>query len=171
MRFSLVIRLALNIMKKNKKSKEFLEELKKIPIIQIACEKVGLSRNTIYRWRKEDEDFRRAMIDALIEGEAFVNDMSESQVLTLIKEKSWPAISFWLRHHHPTYRDRLEVTTVAPQEELTPEQEALVREALRLSATNVDNLDNQNNQYGQQTNIKGNDGCDEQGSECSKSDH
>jgi hypothetical protein len=129
-------------MKKNKKTNEFLEELKKIPIIQIACEKVGLSRNTIYRWKKEDKDFCGVMEQAMIEGEKLVNDMSESQVLTLIKEKNWSAISFWLRHHHPTYRDRIEITAVAPQEELTPEQELLVREALRLSATQINNQDN-----------------------------
>jgi hypothetical protein len=156
-------------MKKHKKSKEFLEELKKIPIIQIACEKVGISRNTVYRWKKDDEEFRKAMGDALIEGESFVNDMSESQVLTLIKEKSWPAISFWLRHHHSAYRDRLELTTVVPQEELTPEQEALVREALRLSATNVDVVDdnNKNNQNEQpiQDDSTGIDGSNDQGPE------
>ena len=132
-------------MKKDKKKDEFLDQIKKIPIIQIACEKVGLSRNTVYRWRKEDKDFHKAMNEALTEGEALVNDMSESQVLTLIKEKNWSAISFWLRHHHSKYRDRIEVTTVTPQEELTPEQEATVREALRLSATNTENINNQEN--------------------------
>ena len=132
-------------MKKNKKTNEFLDELKKIPIIQIACEKVGISRNSIYRWRKEDEDFRRAMEQAMVEGEALVNDMSESQVLTLIKEKTWSAISFWLKHHHPNYRNRIEVTTVVPKEELTPEQEVLVREALRLSAANISNTNNNQN--------------------------
>lgn len=120
-------------MKKVKFKDKFLDELRRIPIIQVACEKSALSRNTVYRWRKEDEDFAKAMTEALAEGEALVNDMSESQLLTLIKEKNWPAISFWLRHHHPTYRNRLEVTTTIPSEELTPEQESLVREALRLS--------------------------------------
>lgn len=148
-----------------------MEQLKKIPIVQVACEKVGLSRNTVYRWRKEDEDFRKAMADALTEGETLVNDMSESQVLTLIKEKNWAAISFWLRHHHSAYRNRLEVTTVPPQEELTPEQEALVREALRLSATNVDNLQNQENSHEQQPDTATDDGRDVQGAERPDSDH
>jgi len=44
-------------MKKNTKKVEFLEQLKKIPIIQVAAEKTGLSRNTIYRWRKEGNEF------------------------------------------------------------------------------------------------------------------
>jgi hypothetical protein len=33
-------------MKKPKYSKQFLEEIKKVPIVQVACEKTGLSRNT-----------------------------------------------------------------------------------------------------------------------------
>ena len=30
-----------------------LEQLQKAPIVQIACEKTGISRATYYRWRKE----------------------------------------------------------------------------------------------------------------------
>ena len=37
------------------------------------------------------------MEEALPEGEAVINDISETQLLTLIKEKNWPAIAFWLR--------------------------------------------------------------------------
>lgn len=122
-------------MKSNKKQ-EFLAELKRIPIVQVACEKVGLSRNTIYRWRKEDEVFSKAMAEALAEGEELVNDMSESQLLSMIKDKNWAAISFWLRHRNPKFRERLEVTTKLekPQEALTPEQQEIVAEALRLAS-------------------------------------
>lgn len=74
----------------------------------------------------------------MAEGEAFVNDMSESQVMTLIKERNWSAISFWLRHHHPAYRNRIEIETVKPQEELTPEQEELFREAINLSPLQIE---------------------------------
>lgn len=120
-------------MKKNKKKNEFLEQLKKIPIVQVACEKVGLSRNTVYRWRKEDEDFSVAMAGALADGEALVNDMSESMVLTLIKEKNWSAISFWLKHRSPKFKERLEVSATIDnsQETLTPEEEAMLDEALK----------------------------------------
>ena len=146
-------------MKKTTKKSEFLEQLKKIPIVQVACEKVGLSRNTVYRWRKEDKEFLKAMAEAMAEGEALVNDMSESQLLTLIKEKNWQSISFWLRHHHSAYRNRIEVTTAAPQEELTPEQEALVREALRLAAVSVEEKTNNKN-HEQSNTTSANDGND-----------
>lgn len=122
-------------MKKNKKRDEFLAQLRKVPIVQVACEKVGVSRNSIYRWRNDDEEFRKEMELALEDGEALVNDMSESQLLSLIKEKSWSAISFWLRHRNPKFRDKVEVTAKFTDDgKLSPEQEVIVREALRLAS-------------------------------------
>lgn len=35
-----------------------LEQLRRIPIIQVACEKAGVSRPTLYRMRSADEKFR-----------------------------------------------------------------------------------------------------------------
>jgi hypothetical protein len=125
-------------MKKNKVKKEFLEQIRKVPIVQVACEKVGVSRNSVYRWRKEDIGFAKEMDTALEEGEALVNDMSESQLLSLIREKNWNAISFWLRKRNPKFRDRVEVITTAPQEQLSPEQEATVKAALKLAAITVE---------------------------------
>ncbi|KXK00128.1 MAG: hypothetical protein UZ19_OD1000176 [Parcubacteria bacterium OLB19] len=81
-------------MKKTKYSKQFLEELKKVPIVQVACEKTGISRNTVYRWKLEDKEFSKAFDEALADGVAFVNDMGESQLLQLIKEKKLLSCSF-----------------------------------------------------------------------------
>lgn len=120
-------------MKKNKYRNQFLEELARIPIIQVACEKTGLSRNSVYRWRKEDIAFSKRMDEALAEGVALVNDMSESQLLNLIKEKNWPAISFWLKHRNDNYKNKLEITTKDDPEELTPAQAKVVKQALKLA--------------------------------------
>ena len=89
--------------KKEITEKPFLAELEKLPIIQVACKKVGVSRNSIYRWRKEDFDFAEKMDESIDKGIDFINDMSENQLLTLIKEKKFPAIRLWLAHHHPRY--------------------------------------------------------------------
>lgn len=121
-------------MKKNKFQDQFLDELRKVPIIQVACEKTGLSRNSVYRWRKEDKAFFKKMDDALSDGVALVNDMSESQLLTLIKEKNYPAISFWLRHRNDNYKNKLEITTKEESEALTPSQAKIVRNALKLAS-------------------------------------
>ena len=121
-------------MKKNKIQDQFLEELAKVPIVQVACEKTGLSRNSVYRWRKEDKTFEKKMDEALVSGVAFVNDMSESQLLTLIKEKSYSAISFWLRHRNDNYKDKIEITTKEESGELSPSQAKIVRHALKLAS-------------------------------------
>lgn len=121
-------------MKKNRFQDQFLLELTKVPIIQVACEKAGLSRNTVYRWRKEDKEFEKKMEQALADGVALVNDMSESQLLTLIKEKNFPAVRFWLNKRHPAYKDKLEVVTKEDIEALTPSQAKIVRQALKLAS-------------------------------------
>lgn len=121
-------------MKKNKFQDQFLIELAKIPIVQVACEKTDLSRNTVYRWRREDASFAKKMDQALLDGVALVNDMSESQLLTLIKEKNFPAVRFWLNKRHPAYKDKIEVTTKEDIEVLTPSQAKIVRQALKLAS-------------------------------------
>ena len=99
--------------------------------MQVACEKVNLSRNSIYRWRKNDTDFLTAMDEAMKEGEDLVNDMSESQLLSMIKDKEWHAISFWLRHRNPKFKDKIEVEAhISNNYKLTDEQETLVAESL-----------------------------------------
>lgn len=120
-------------MKKNKFQDQFLAELVKVPIVQVACEKTGLSRNSVYRWRKEDKEFLKKMDEAYAEGVALVSDMSESQLLTLIKEKNYSAISFWLRHRNDNYKNKLEITTKEDSEELTPSQAKIVKQALKLA--------------------------------------
>ncbi len=132
-------------MKKNKSKNDFLDHLRKVPIVQVACEKSGLSRNTVYRWRKEDPDFLAEMDSAFKEGEEFVNDMSETQLFTLIKEKSFPAIRFWLNKRSERFKDKVEVTTKIADESLSPEQEAIVREALRLSNITSEIYDTRSN--------------------------
>ena len=120
-------------MKKSRYSKKFLEELKKVPIVQVACEKTGVSRNSVYRWKREDKEFEKQFDEALAEGVTFVNDMSESQLLQLIKEKSFSAVRFWLNKRHPAYKDKIEVTNNNDIDELNPEQEAIVRKALEMA--------------------------------------
>jgi len=122
--------------KKNKVKDTFLDELRKIPIVLVACEKSGISRNSVYRWRKEDKKFAKDMDEAIAEGEDLVNDMSEHQLLALIKEKNFSAIRFWLNHRSPKFRDKVEVTTKikSGDEELTEEQQAVVRKAFSLAS-------------------------------------
>jgi hypothetical protein len=122
-------------MKKNKIKDSFLEQLRKIPIVQVACEKVNISRNSVYRWRNEDKEFEKEMELALLEGEALVNDLTENQLLSLIKDKEWPAIRFWLDRRNPKFKEKVETTVRIENQNvpLDPEQEALMKKALSLA--------------------------------------
>lgn len=121
-------------MRRTKKiEQQLFAELRKVPIVQVSCEKIGISRNSVYRWQREDKKFKQAMNKAIDDGVAFVNDMSESQLFTLIKEKSFPAIRFWLQHRHRNYKNKLEITNTQDVEELTSSQEKIVKKALELA--------------------------------------
>ncbi len=89
--------------RQSKDRQVLLDALREMPIIQVACKRASISRATYYRWRNEDREFRRAVEEAINEGVLFINDMSESQVITLIKEKKMPAITLWLKHNNERY--------------------------------------------------------------------
>jgi len=125
------------IEKRQTKSKlVILEQLKKVPIVQVACEKSGVGRATYYRWRQEDEQFAKEADEALTAGSLLVNDMAESQLMSAIRDKNLTAIIFWLKHHHAKYATRVEVTAQLKNmdEKLSSEQEALVTKALQLAS-------------------------------------
>jgi hypothetical protein len=122
-------------MKKNGQTKELLlEQLKKTPIIQIACEKLGIARATFYRWKTEDAKFSKRLDEALLEGCLLVNDLAESQLISAVKDRNLTAIMYWLRHHHKDYKNKLELEgSINTIQELSSEQKALVRQALKLT--------------------------------------
>lgn len=123
-------------MKTDKNKELLIQQLKKTPIIQVSCEKVGIGRATFYRWKQDDLGFATQADEALLEGSLLVNDVAESQLISAIKDKNLTAIIFWLRHHHPNYATKVEVTArlKADNEILTPEQEELVTRALKLAS-------------------------------------
>lgn len=122
-------------MKKNDQSKQLLiEQLRKNPIVQIACEKTGVSRASFYRWKEEDAEFAKAVDDAVSDGRLLINDLAETQLIGAVKDRNFSAIMYWLKHHHPSYKTRVEIEgQVNVIEELSPEQKELVRQALRLA--------------------------------------
>jgi len=117
-----------------------LTKLTKNPIVEIACKQSGVPRSTYYRWRKEDEGFADACDEAVAHSSDLINDLAESQLISAIKDKSMPAITFWLKHHHKSYKTKVEVSAVVeqPQQELTTEQAKAVNAALALMGLGVD---------------------------------
>lgn len=114
-----------------------LEQFKKTPIVQLACEKTGIGRATYYRWKKEDVKFSDAADAAIQEGSLLVNDMAESQLLGSIRDGNMTGIIFWLKHHHHTYETRVEIKAAFNNydEKLTPKQEEIMQELLKITSS------------------------------------
>jgi hypothetical protein len=133
-------------MKTNDK-KKLLEALKENHIVLVACHKTGIGKSSYYRWRQEDPEFAQAADGAIKEGLELVNDAAESNIITEIKNRDKDASKFWLKHRHPAYSTKIQVEAVKPDQDLTPEQEALVRKALEFAALDESDSPNLKNKH------------------------
>jgi len=122
--------------RQNKLRQALLDQLKRTPAIELACDKVGVARATYYRWTKTSKKFAKEAEAAIWEGRLFISDIAESQIFSLIRDKKIEAIKFWLAHNNPRYSNKLELsgTVMTKDEPLTDEQKALIKKALRLSS-------------------------------------
>ena len=126
----------MNLKKNEQLKNQLLEQLRRTPIVEAACQKAGISRQTLYRWKAEDPEFAKQAEKAVSDGRILVSDLAESQLINAVKDRNFPAITYWLKHHHPSYKTKIQIegSLQMPQEELTPEQEEVVKEALRLAS-------------------------------------
>jgi hypothetical protein len=135
-------------LRQTKEKRTIIEQLEKTPIIQLACERAGVSRASFYRWREQDKEFDKNVRKALADGETFINELSEAQVISLIKEKKFQAIQLWLKHHHPKYTNKIEVTgnINISEEPLSEEQNELAQKALKLAGLPVPEKEDKQNE-------------------------
>jgi hypothetical protein len=119
---------------KKENRKVFLEQIRKTPVIQAACDMVGVTRTTIHRWRKDDPEFAKALDDALHDGRSLVSDVAISQLLTAIKNGDLGAVKYWLNHFDENFKTKVEFSGTMRQmrEELTEEEAAMIGDALLL---------------------------------------
>ena len=87
-----------------RKQRRVILEIEKNPIITYACQKVGVSRATFYRWKDEDTDFADKVEEAQAKGYEYLNDFTEGKLISKIKNEDGPSIRFWLASHHERYK-------------------------------------------------------------------
>lgn len=118
-----------------KQKAALIDELKKMPIVELSCRKADVGRTTYYRFRKTDPDFAKQADEALQEGILLMNDMAETGLLQGIKNQEFPSIAFWLKHRHKKYSPKLEVTATVEHIPgvMTPDQELFKRQAFELA--------------------------------------
>lgn len=121
---------------KDQQKEDILKILKENPIVEIACRKIGVARSSFYRWKQEDKEFAKAVDEAVSQGYLIINDLAESQLVSAIKNTNIRAIIFWLKAHHKAYATKIELSGTIKNkfEELTPEQEETIKNALKLSS-------------------------------------
>ena len=90
-------------MRHNYDKSKFLEILTENPWISYACKKTGISRATIYRWKKENPDFKRAIDDAIKSGFLKIGEIAEMGLIKNINDGNLNAIKYYLSHNNPKY--------------------------------------------------------------------
>lgn len=83
-------------MKKPRLAQKFLEELSKVGVVSLACERVGLSRQTVYRWKEEDIHFRNSFDEAIRMGVSAMTDLAETKLYSNVNKGNQRAIEYVL---------------------------------------------------------------------------
>lgn len=102
-----------------KQQDKVLEHLRESGNVSFACKRAGLSRETYYRWVKEDEGFAVASDSAIRDGKSYVNDLAHNHLVRSISEGYFPAIKFQLSNCHDDYHPK-KTTSPYRIEEMTP---------------------------------------------------
>lgn len=102
-----------------------LEYLRESGNVSFACKRAGLTRETYYVWRAEDEEFAELAELAIASGKGFVNDLAHNHLVRNIQDGHMGAIKFHLMSCHPDYLrprpdpivpqvGRVEITVIDP---------------------------------------------------------
>ena len=131
-----------------------LENLRQIPIVELACKKSGVARASFYRLRKDDKEFAELVDEAILDGEDLINDLSQSQLVSSIRDGNFQAIQLWLKHHHKKYADTIEVSGSIDVKDkpLTDEQKELVEKSLMQAGILLSGDKNKNGQRNESEN-------------------
>ena len=91
--------------KRDRQKKKFVAALEAQGTVLHACKAAGISRQTAYRWQREDPEFADAW-DEAIENAV---DVVESTVYQQAVGGNTLAGIFYLKAHRPIYRDRVSI--------------------------------------------------------------
>jgi len=119
-------------MKKNKKiMKILIEELEKTPIIELACQRIGISRQTFYRWQDQDFEFKELTEESLEKGSCLINDMAETNLIKGIKDNNLTATIFWLKNRHNKFKNKVELSgRIKTEIELSEEEKEIIKQSI-----------------------------------------
>ena len=109
-----------------RQKKQLLEQLERVPVIEVACKKVGIARSTYYRWIAEDSEFESSAEKALDAGRCVINDVAESKIIQKVSDGDWRAVKYWLESNNKRYA-RPRRAAEAPTFEVDKPQQVIVK--------------------------------------------
>ena len=89
----------------NIKKKKFIEFYSQDEVrgnVSVACNAVGINRQTYYNWLEKDEVFREIIKEAKLQ---LCDDM-EQVLIGRAVDKSDTALIYWLKYNHSTYKEQ-----------------------------------------------------------------
>lgn len=89
---------------------DVIDEIRNELTIKGVCKKLGLSRQTIYRWLEEDKNFAEQLKQSRKDAINEMNDECENKVVQKIRNDDSGMIKFWLRYHHDDYKQSYIIT-------------------------------------------------------------
>jgi len=95
---------------KTYQKEDVIKEIQNELTIKAVCDKLDLSRQTIYRWIEEDDEFAEQLKQARKDAINAMNDICENKVVQKIMADNDGMIKFWLRYHHNDYKQSYIIT-------------------------------------------------------------
>jgi len=123
-------------MAKKSRKTQIIEALEQTPNVSSVCQKVGISRQTYYRWLEEDVNFANKVEKAVKMGDEYFCDMVENQMMRKVSDGYWPAIKYGLERRHKKYMKKSEIPTTDPADPELIELEQEQDEAFALLYSN-----------------------------------
>jgi hypothetical protein len=85
---------------------KFIKELAKSGNVYVASLKAGINRDSHYRWKREDKEYRRIATLAERLGRENNCDVAEHALMVNVKEKKMDAIKYVLSHNSKRYKPK-----------------------------------------------------------------
>ena len=94
---------------------KIIEYLDEKPFLSHACKKSGVARATVYRWIKDNAQFRNEVEGALGLGRKNMCDVAEASLFKKTADGDMSAIRFVLQNNEPRYIAKRSVYIEPPQ--------------------------------------------------------
>ncbi|MFH0892789.1 MAG: phBC6A51 family helix-turn-helix protein [Candidatus Falkowbacteria bacterium] len=117
-------------MKTKFEQSRFIKILEEAPFISYAAKKAGIARATIYRWKKNNPEFREQLERALDSGRDHLIDIAEIALVEKIKSKDMTAIKFFLQHNDTRYRPMRAVSAPPESNKKLSDEETFIYDSL-----------------------------------------